>query len=101
MGPRAGTNGISNRGLIEDPGRVGPSFSILNQSAFINALGSEYSVLQRTWSGPGKSTPLRCQPKHPVSNKESYRPNIPGGMAGIPILPPPAIFFIIFCISRN
>jgi len=27
-------------------------------------------------------------------------PNIPG-MEGIPILPPPAIFFIIFCISRN
>ena len=27
-------------------------------------------------------------------------PNIPG-MLGIPIRPPPAIFFIIFCISRN
>jgi hypothetical protein len=32
-------------------------------------------------------------------NAESYRePNIPG-IAGI--RPPPAIFFIIFCISRN
>lgn len=30
-----------------------------------------------------------------------YRdPNIPG-IDGSPILPPPAIFFIIFCISRN
>ena len=36
-----------------------------------------------------------------IGGGEAYLlPNIPG-MEGIPILPPPAIFFIIFCISRN
>ena len=32
--------------------------------------------------------------------RKLYRPNIPG-IDGMPIRPPPAIFFIIFCISRN
>src|SRR5438132_6209648 len=35
------------------------------------------------------------------SSAAAYRiPNIPG-MDGMPMRPPPAIFFIIFCISRN
>ena len=36
-----------------------------------------------------------------ATHSGAYRsPNIPG-MDGMPMRPPPAIFFIIFCISRN
>jgi len=44
--------------------------------------------------------PFSCSEEHSAKPVAGYRPNIPG-MDGIPILPPPAIFFIIFCISRN
>ena len=69
---------MSCGGLIACPGISGPHpFAAIN-----------------SWSW-GEWT---CRLSHRDRCPDSYLVNIPGG---IPIRPPPAAFFIIFCMSRN
>ena len=47
------------------------------------------------------STTMHADSRQSLTGPIPYLPpNIPG-IEGMPIRPPPAIFFIIFCISRN
>jgi hypothetical protein len=58
------------------------------------------SELHTGISATDRRHPFSRSEEHSAQPVASYRPNIPG-IDGIPIRPPAAIFFIIFCISRN